>query len=197
MTTSLTFGGSGTAAAALALGLFITPPTLINTSGSQLVRIPVRNATAPPVNDRRSLSGTSVATIFDPISDQLFGEVSERQTSQVEKTVGELRRWLALAPDWDGEGAAAPVALSIKSASDFIRLLPENIADAEPMLHANGHAGLFWNENGRYADLEFLGDDRIAYFIQHHGDKHKGVVHFDSELVPAALSTLLEASRVS
>jgi hypothetical protein len=197
MTTSLPFGGSGTAAAALAFGLFILPPTLINPSGNALVRTPVRNATAPPVNERRSLSGTTAATTFAPLSDQLFGEVSERQTSQIEKTVGELRRWLALAPGWDGEGAAAPIALSVESASDFVRLLPEDIADAEPMLHANGHAGLFWNESGHYADLEFLGDGRIAYFIQHHEDKHKGLVRFDSELVPQVLSALLETARVS
>jgi hypothetical protein len=199
MTTSLTFGGSGTAAAtaALAFDLLVSPPTLINTSGNSLVRTPVRDATASPGNDRRSLSGTSVATTFAPLSVQWFGEVTERQTNQVEKAVGELRRWLTLAPDWDGEGAAAPIARSIESASDFIRLLPENVADAEPMLHANGHAGLFWNENGHYADLEFLGDGRIAYFIQHHEDKHKGLVRFNSELVPPALSALLETARVS
>lgn len=204
MTTSLTRGGSSTAAATLAAAfglLAATPPTLNPASGSSLLRTPVRNATAPPVNERRSFASASGATTlspdFAPLSSQLFGNVSERETSQVEKTVGELRRWLKLAANWDGEGAVAPDALSLKAASDFIRLLPEAIADAEPMLHANGHAGLFWNENALYADLEFLGGRRIAYFIQHHEDKHKGVLHFDGELVPPVLSALLETPRIS
>lgn len=200
MTAAFTLSASSTAAAALALGLFIAPPTLSPTGGSSLVRASVRNATAVPTNDRRSVAGSSVATTYaadiDPRNSQLFGEVSERQTSQVERTVGELRRWMALSADWDGEGSAAPVALSLKSASDFIRLLPETIADAEPMLNANGLAGLFWNENDLYADLEFLGDGRIAYFIQHSNDKHKGQLHFDGEQVPPVLTTLLETSRV-
>ena len=197
MTTSLTFGGSGTAAAALAFGLFVTPPTLINSNSCSLVRTPVRNATASPVNERRSSAGSLIATTYAARSEPLYGDASERLTSRVEKTVGELRRWLALEAGWDGDGASAPVALSIESASDFIRLLPEEIADAEPMLHANGHAGLFWNDNDHYADLEFLGDSRIAYFVQHHEDKHKGVVRFDSELVPSTLSALLDATRAS
>lgn len=203
MTTTLTRGSSSTAAVAFAAWGLLTaiPPTLSPVSGSSLLRTPARNATAPPVNERRSLIGMSVATTlspdFAPLSSQLFGDLSERETSQVEKTVGELRRWLKLAGNWDGEGAVAPDALSLEAAADFIRLLPEALADAEPMLHANGHAGLFWNENSFYADLEFLGGKRIAYFIQHHQDKHKGVLRFDGELVPLVLSTLLETSRIS
>jgi hypothetical protein len=197
MNTSLAFSGSGTAAAALAFGLFITPQTVINTSGSSLVKTLPKNSTVSTVNDRRSLTGTFDPPTVTPLSDHWFDEVSERQTSQTEKTVGELRRWLTLAPSWDGEGANAPIPLSVESASDFIRLLPENVANAEPMLHANGLAGLFWNENGHYADLEFLGDGRIAYFIQRDDDKHKGVVHFGGKIVPPFLFALLETPRVS
>lgn len=201
MTHISTLKGSSTAAAALALGLLIIPPTLTPASGNSLVRTPVRNATALPFNDRRVAGSTPIATTiapdFAPIGHLLFGEASNRKTNQVEKIVGELRRWVDLSADWDGEGAVAPNALSLESASDFIRLLPEALTDAEPMLNANGRAGLYWNDNGLYADLEFLGDGRIAYFIQHHEDKHKGLTRFSGELVPPVLSTLLEVPRVS
>lgn len=196
-----TLKGSSTAAAALALGLLIIPPTLNTASGNSLVRTPVRNATALPFSERRVAgtmpTATTISPDFAPVGHLLFGDTSDRATSQVEKIVGEFRRWVGLLADWDGEGAVAPNALSLESASDFIRLLPEALADAEPMLNANGRAGLYWNEGGLYADLEFLGDERIAYFIQRHEDKHKGVTRFNGELVPPVLSILLEAPRAS
>ena len=202
MNTAFGLRGTGTAAAALAIGLLSAiPPTLNITGGSSLVRTPVRNATAAPINERRSFAGVSIDSTLSPdlvpLTGQQIGEVSVRETSQLEKTVGELRRWLGLAANWDGEEAAAPIAHSLESACDFVRLLPEAIADAEPMLHASGHAGLFWNERNLYADLEFLGGGRIAYFIKHHEDKHKGVLRFDGESVPPVLSALLETPTVS
>jgi len=61
------------------------------------------------------------------------------------------------------------------------------------MLLASGHVALYKNENGLYADIEFLGDGRIAYFIKRNGDKHKGVLTFDSQKMPAVFSALLSA----
>ena len=62
------------------------------------------------------------------------------------------------------------------------------------MLLGSGHAGLFWKTDSLYADLEFLGDGRIAYFIEHEGvGKHKGVVKFDSEKMPAVFPALLRS----
>ncbi len=52
------------------------------------------------------------------------------------------------------------------------------------MLLSSGHTALFWNEDNLYADIEFLGDGRIAYFIKKNGDKHKGVLEFKSQKMP-------------
>jgi hypothetical protein len=201
MTTAFAFGGSGTAAAALAFGMAIVSPTSSPPSGSALVRTQLRTATALPAGDRKTAAGSSLASTFiadlSPLCNQLFSDVLDRETSAAERVVGELRRWAGLSVDWDGEGAEAPNKESLKAAADFIRLLPTAISDAEPMLHANGRAGLYWNQDDLYADLEFLGDGRIAYFIRHSEDKHKGLLHFDSALVPTVLSALLEAPRVS
>ena len=116
----------------------------------------------------------------------------DRLTTAHERLIGEIRSWGVLGADWDGEGALAPSATSIIEAVSLSRLFSE--ADyIEPMLLASGHVSLYINENGLYADIEFLGDGRIAYFIKRHGDKHKGVLTFDSQKMPAVFQALIEA----
>jgi hypothetical protein len=113
-----------------------------------------------------------------------------RDTTAQEHIIGEFRKFKLLAAGWDGEGAVAPVGKSLDEAVRLTRLLRPNVI-AEPMLFANGRAGLFWRDNGLYGDLEFLGDGRIAYFIERNGDKHKGVVNFDAKEMPALFKALL------
>lgn len=116
----------------------------------------------------------------------------ERLTTEHEKLIGEIRGWSLLDADWDGEGAMAPSIQSIKEAVSFIRLI-DDINLPEPMLLASGHAALYKNESNFYADIEFLGDGRIAYFIKRNGDKHKGVLTFDSQKMPAVFPALFSA----
>ena len=114
-----------------------------------------------------------------------------RPTTPLELLIGEIRSWRSFEANWDGEGAAAPIYRCIKDAESFIRLLPKNIALPEPMLHASGNTGLFWEEDEFYADIEFLDNGRIAYYIEQNGDKHKGAINFDSNDLPPVLSVLL------
>lgn len=123
-------------------------------------------------------------------NDHRYAE-SVRPTTLQEKLIGEIRQWSLLEADWDGEGAAVPAAQSMKEAVSFARLIDGDIPVPEPMLLASGHAALFWNEGALYADLEFLGDGRIAYFIKTNGDKHKGVLSFDSQKMPAVFQALI------
>ena len=134
-------------------------------------------------------STTSIASICQVVQNDESG----RATTSREKLVGELRRWGLLNANWDGEGAAPPVARSMKEAVSFVRLLDEGNMLPEPMLHASGHAGLFWKDDALYADIEFLGDGRVAYYIEHQGDKHKGVLNFDSKKMPPVFPALLRA----
>lgn len=113
----------------------------------------------------------------------------ERLTTQQEKLIGEIRSCSLLSADWDGEGAVAPLAQSIKEAVSFVRVLGDVVLP-EPMLLASGRVSLYWNEGELYADIEFLGDGRIAYFIKRNGDKHKGVLAFDSQKMPAVFPAL-------
>jgi hypothetical protein len=116
---------------------------------------------------------------------------SIRETTPIERAVGELRRWVELPDDWDGEGAARPIPNSLREAAAFTRLLP-SARLVEPMLHADGRAGLYLRTGTLYADIEFLGDGRAAYYIESNGDKHKGVVSFDSKKMPPVFDALLE-----
>ena len=73
-----------------------------------------------------------------------------------------------------------------------MRLLDGKITLPEPMLLASGRAGLYWNESGLYADLEFFGNGRTAYYIELKSGKHKGVLNFSPNSMPKVLSALLE-----
>lgn len=115
------------------------------------------------------------------------------ETSEAERIVGELRRWRMLGTNWDGEGAATPNGRSIREAVAFVGLLEPQNHLPEPMLHASGNAGLFWKAGSRYADLEFLGDGKVAYYIEREQGKHKGVVKFDKEKMPAVFEALLSS----
>ena len=135
------------------------------------------------------------STYVGSVANQSVPELgaSGRPTTAIENLVGEFRRWRLFGENWDGEGATAPLMGSLKEAELFVRLLSEEKALPEPMLHGSGHAGLFWNGEELYADLEFLGDSRIAYYIERQGDKHKGVLKFDSQKMPAVFTAVLQA----
>ena len=203
MTTISTFGAlkTGTAFAAVAFGLSISTATATPSSINSLVKTQYRSTTTLPNDNRRILKSASSSSTCIPYFveslDTMFGEKADRQTSEKEKLIGEVRSWAAFTADWDGEGASSPNKLSLEAASNFIRSLPGTIIDAAPMINANGRAGLFWNSHDFYADLEFLGDGRIAYFIQKSDDRHKGLLHFDSKFVPPVLSTLLELAQTT
>lgn len=148
--------------------------------------------TAENGTDRTLTAVPQKTSIADIPALTKFGEI-ERQTTVRERLAGELRSWGLLTEDWDGEGATMPNARSLKEAVSFIGLLDEDSVLPEPMLHASGHAGLFWKDSNLYADIEFLGDGRIAYYIECQGDKHKGVLKFDSQKMPAVFPALLGA----
>jgi hypothetical protein len=182
----------GTAAAAGNLLLafaFVQPPTFSPLLGrSSEMRHP-QPVTTQSLEDADLVQGQD-GIVRTPV---LVREgVVERPTTPREKLIGEIRRLKSLKQNWDGEGAAAPSDASMKAAAALACLLSDDENRLpEPMLHASGRAGLYWKASGLYADLEFLGDERVAYYIERDGGKHKGVVTFDSDKMPAVLATLL------
>lgn len=130
------------------------------------------------------------------------GEALEggRPTTSREEVMGELRSWAFLPANWDGEGASSADSASIREAVSFVSLLTDDMPTPEPMLLASGRAGLFWDSDELYADLEFTGAGRVTYYIERRDDnagKHKGGVNFNSksETMPAVFSVLLANSK--
>lgn len=114
-----------------------------------------------------------------------------RVNTATELIVGELREWLLLDSDWDGEGALKPLKDSIAQTVGFVKLLDSTYYFPEPMLHSTGRAGLYWNEDDLYADLEFTGN-KVTYFIKKAGHKYKGAVDFNATVVPPIFQELLQ-----
>ena len=116
-----------------------------------------------------------------------------RQTTEQEHSIAILRSWKDHGKDWDGEGAKSPNISSISAAANFVCLLDRDDLMPEPMLNDTGRAGLFWESDGLYADLEFSENGSIAYFIQHESQRYKGSVVFDGKKIPAELAFFLKA----
>ena len=179
--------GTAAAAANFAFALTMSPlPT------APLVVKPIEESAVPPsVSSSRSPLLQPINFLTTIAASESNSVVASRQTSPQENIIGELRQWNLMDANWDGEGAAKPKLNSIKEAVSFVRLLDAKIALPEPMLLGSGNAALYWNESGLYADIEFLGDNRIAYFIKINSDKHKGVLTFDSQNMPAVFQALI------
>ena len=118
-----------------------------------------------------------------------------RPDTVAEQIIGELRDWILLDANWDGEGASYPLQASIAQTVKFVRLLSSDYYSPEPMLLSSGRAGLYWNENDLYADLEFTGNNSITYYINRAGEKYKGVVDFDMSTIPPLFRTLLQLAH--
>jgi len=182
---------SGTAAIAKAFAgaLLVSTPTF----AADLYTVPkvdTRGIYKSSIRERQLLGGLPQPTA--PLAAQF--DTAERQTTPVEELIGEMRSWNLLAGNWDGEGSSAPRSQSLCDAEDFLRLVELfPMAFPEPMLLASGNSALYWHEGDFYADLEFLSEHRIAYFIRHSGDKHKGVLEFKKEEMPPVLKALLVA----
>ena len=180
----ISYAGTGTAAAAkvfIALSMTQAP------SVSSLPEAIQAFARLGPTKTYQTVRSSNIGSVAN---DEIF-DTPVRETTSQELMIGELRNWALFGDNWDGEGASRPSSASINDAVSFARLLDANVRESEPMLLASGHAALFWNEAGLYADLEFIGNNRIAYFVQRNNDKHKGVVTFDPEKIPAVFQTLL------
>lgn len=111
----------------------------------------------------------------------------------VTRIIGILDEFLHLRnlkENWDGEGAVIPDILSISYAENFVCLFDEDFKFPETMLHDSGRVGLFWNDDSLFADLEFLSDGTIAYYIKKGMQIFKGVTHFDGVNIPEELNHL-------
>lgn len=188
-----TFNVAGVIAAGL--GAVVTPTTA---SSLQLDNFLARQSLndyrlyqVAQIRSSQALYELPTQGIMDLPFDSRQAPLVTRETTEQEKLIGELRRYVFLDENWDGEGAVKPNPKSLSSAIEFSRLLVRNIQVPEPIMNANGIAGLYWKNKSLYAELNFLSDGRIAYFIQRKNDKHKGILDFEKKAMPNLFQVLL------
>lgn len=119
-------------------------------------------------------------------------ELAMRAAANAMDSFTQLRGWEKFQSNWDHEGANAPILSSLRAASQFAGLLDNRFIMPEPMLNDTGRAGLFWSEDNLYADIEFIENNFIAYYIERNNGRHKGVVAFDHQQIPPVLVPLLK-----
>lgn len=108
--------------------------------------------------------------------------------SKADESISQLLKLARFEDDWDGSGAAKPNTESLRIAQKFIRSLAPESEIPRPALHADGHVILFLKDKDRYAELEFIGDSKINYFLRS-GIKECGdEISFDWRSLPQPLS---------
>lgn len=186
---------------ALLLGAVAVPGAVTSTSPEATLVVPgvVRSSperTQVKVDSEgaETIGGLDRSTTTALIAEMPTATIADRPTTAAEAAVGIIREMALVADNWDGEGGKAPSPTAIDQAVRFVFLLTDDIPVPEPMLMASGSVGLYWNDQGLYADLEFLGDGRITYYVERGpADKDKGVAPFDGRLLPKKLHALLSA----
>lgn len=125
--------------------------------------------------------------------------IGTRVTSDHERSIAAIRSWSILEPNWDGEGAVAPSEKSLRVATEFICNLDRKKLAPVEMLHANGRIGLLWDEEeeGLYGEIEFVSDQRIAYFFQTSKGKHKGELEYSGGEISEVFNALIPNAYAS
>jgi hypothetical protein len=110
--------------------------------------------------------------------------------NRADTAIAQLLRLAKFDADWDGSEAAKPLDYSINEARRFIRLLsPESIIP-RATLHADGHAILFVREPDLYAEIEFLGNNKIGFYTRRGDKKWSDEFSFDGRSLPDGLSRI-------
>lgn len=110
--------------------------------------------------------------------------------SRADAAIRQLLRLEKFEADWDGSEAAKPLDYSLKDARTFIRKLSPESVIPRATLHADGHAILFMQEPDIYAELEFLGNNKIGYYVRRGGQKWSDEFSFDGRSLPEGLSQI-------
>lgn len=181
------------ALAAFAVGLAV--PTLVSAAPTTIATI-LKDLEATEQGGRYTFYRSGLANARDHIGTAVGSSYpgsfpKARQTTEREKLIASLRSYGQLEADWDGEGAEAPNIASIRLASNFACMLSEKFESPEPMLHASGRAGLMWEHDNFYGELEFYADGQAAYYFQIGEDRHKGKASVNGERIPPFIEVLI------
>lgn len=104
-------------------------------------------------------------------ADSLNEPVSFREHDRLAKEQADLhqqlRSYADLPENWDGEGATTPSAEAIENAIQFLYDKPVQIPLPSPDIGSAGEVGVYWDENGIFAEAVFEGDGHFHYYAEH------------------------------
>jgi hypothetical protein len=158
------------------------------------------------VSERPTLPRSNIIPRWVPSSGATYGLISiieggastaqetvslaDLSLTQADTIVKQLFRFANLSENWDGSGAAKPLADSLGDARYFLRsLAPESILP-RAALHADGHAVLLFQTPDVYAELEFLGGKQIGFYSRRGGQEWSDEISFDGATLPEGLSII-------
>jgi hypothetical protein len=121
-------------------------------------------------------------------SHALFGSKAE--------AIGELYAILheCSADNWDGRGAVAVSPRAVRTAEEFIRVLPQNVPLPDVTPEPDGSVGLDWSESStRVFSVSFGPGPRLAYAWLDGTDRGHAVARFDGEAIPCRILSGIRA----
>lgn len=98
----------------------------------------------------------------------------------MKELIDEINNFLLLQENWDGEFADSPSIKSIENANKFLQEY-KFVNLPESMLHANGNVSLFWSDANSYFEIEFIKNERMAFFASFLNEKYKGNISRNEE----------------
>lgn len=91
---------------------------------------------------------------------------NKAQNNTLGKLRAELRSYIDLSDDWDGEGAKAPSATAVKDTLTFLDRCPEGIPSPRPDQGRDGEVGIYWDfaHSKVFVEATFEGNGKFAFF---------------------------------
>ena len=76
----------------------------------------------------------------------------------------EIQAYANLTHNWDGEDAAVPSEQAVQDAIAFLDGRPDSIPLPLPEVASIGDVGVYWDEDGIFAEVQFGGDQAYSYY---------------------------------
>lgn len=117
------------------------------------------------------LVGAQTVVVSPPPKPLMAHDVStlatrDRLSKEEADLRAEIQAYTSLTDNWDGEGAAAPPAQAVRDAIAFLGGRPDGIPLPLPEVASIGDVGIYWDEDGIFAEVQFGGDRAYSYYAQ-------------------------------
>ena len=78
----------------------------------------------------------------------------------------ELGSYAELTDNWNGEGGVAPPKEAVRDVISFLDARPDDVRLPLPEVASVGDVGIYWDEDGIFAEVQFGGDRRYSFYAE-------------------------------